>query len=71
MRVPNFSSNSDGALLLHVHMDLHVPMRQRQRSAEFRGRFTPMESDPSKELSSVTSAHNGRLFPASRHGVVA
>lgn len=41
---------------------LYVPMHQ--RSIEFRCRFTPMESDPSKENPSEATSQNVRYMPA-------
>ena len=44
---------------------LYVPMNQ--RSSEFRCRFTPMESDPTKEFPVQSASSDMRSIPASRH----
>jgi hypothetical protein len=55
--------------LLSHKQGLFVPMHQ--RSVEFRYRFNPMESDPSKELPVKVTSQDVRSMPASRHAAVA
>ena len=53
----------EGQSLSHQR-GLYVPMHQ--RSTEFRCRYTPAESDPTKTRS-VEEAADQRSMPASRH----
>ncbi|MBB5060955.1 hypothetical protein HDF16_005691 [Granulicella aggregans] len=68
MQILRQQTSLDIQLLSHKQ-GLYVPMRQ--RSVEFRYRFSPMESDPSKELLVKVTSQDVRSIPASRHASVA
>lgn len=58
----------ESTLEIQLHSEklgLYVPIRR--RSVEFRGRFIPLESDPTKEFLLEATGQDIRFMPSSRH----